>query len=131
MDGTLQKGKNGTLSQSTPRCPTLPRDKKNKYFDLIFRTINNLTFFFSFTVLTLPPHCSHKLQPLAVFVFGPFKTYFSAAVNSALLEKPGVPITIYDIARLVNSANERAVTPSNIISGFKKTGIFPFDKNIF
>lgn len=26
-------------------------------------------------LLTLPPHCSHRLQPLDVTCFGPFKTY--------------------------------------------------------
>ena len=83
------------------------------------------------TILTLHPHCSHKLQPLDVAIYGPFKTYLSSAMNSALLEKPGVPITIYDIARLVSYAHERALTPSNVISGFKKTGIFPFDENPF
>ncbi|XP_072395044.1 uncharacterized protein [Diabrotica undecimpunctata] len=28
-------------------------------------------------ILTLPPHCSNKLQPLDVAVFGPFKAYYT------------------------------------------------------
>ena len=83
------------------------------------------------TILTLHPHCSHKMQPLDVSIFGPFKTYYSAAMDSMMMAKPGVPITIYDIAKLVNTAHQRAMTPSNIISGFRKTGIFPYDNEIF
>ena len=33
-------------------------------------------------VLTLPPHCSHKLQPLDRSVFGPFKKYVSSACDN-------------------------------------------------
>ena len=32
-------------------------------------------------LLTFPPHCSHRLQPLDVSVFGPFKYYFRLAQN--------------------------------------------------
>jgi len=30
-------------------------------------------------MLSFPPHCSHRLQPLDVSVFGPFKTYLANA----------------------------------------------------
>ena len=32
-------------------------------------------------LLTLPPHCSHKLQPLNVGVFGAFKKFYSSFCN--------------------------------------------------
>ena len=70
------------------------------------------------------------MQPLDVSMYGPFKTYHAAAMNSMMM-KLGVPITIYDIEKLVNTAHQRAMTPSNIISGFRKTGIFPYDDGIF
>ncbi|XP_072375636.1 uncharacterized protein [Diabrotica undecimpunctata] len=31
------------------------------------------------TIVTLPPHCSNKLQPLDVTVYQPFKAYYNAA----------------------------------------------------
>ena len=31
----------------------------------------------------------------------------------------------------MKSAHERALTPTNIIAGFRKSGIFPFDRNVF
>ena len=33
------------------------------------------------TILTLPPHSTHKLQPLDVGVMGPFKTAYTAAID--------------------------------------------------
>lgn len=47
------------------------------------------------------------------------------------IEKPGVPITIYNVAELVGKAFSQAFTPANIISGFKKTRIWPYDENVF
>ena len=83
------------------------------------------------TLLTIHPHCSHKLQPLDVSIYGPFKSYYHAAMISRLQQKPGVPLTIYDIAALVKVAHKKAMTPTNIIAGFKKTRIFPLDEHVF
>lgn len=83
------------------------------------------------TILTLPPHCSHKLQPLDKTVFSPFKTAYDASCETWLLNHPGIPLTIYSIAELVNIAFDKAFTPKNIKAGFAKTGIFPFNENIF
>lgn len=82
------------------------------------------------TILTLPPHCSDKLQPLDVAVFSPFKTYYNAAIK-LWLDSHATPLTIYQIAGCVKKAWERSMTPQNIIAGFQKTGIFPFDKHVF
>ncbi|KAJ8706846.1 hypothetical protein PYW07_012924 [Mythimna separata] len=83
------------------------------------------------TLLTIPPHSSHRLQPLDVSVFGPLQTYYNAAMDSWLMRHPGKTISIYNIAELLGQAFDRAMTPSNIKSGFRKTGIFPFDRHIF
>ena len=83
------------------------------------------------TILTMPPHSSHKMQPLDISVFVPFKIYYIDAVKSWLLNHPGVPITIYEIASCVKIAYEKSFTITNIQSGFWKSGIFPFDKNVF
>ncbi|CAH1973971.1 unnamed protein product [Acanthoscelides obtectus] len=81
--------------------------------------------------VTLPPHCSHRLQPLDISVFAPFKANYNTAVDSWLLHHPGNPLSIYEIAACVGIAFERSMTPSNIKSGFKKAGIYPFDRNVF
>ena len=82
-------------------------------------------------ILTFPPHCSHKMQPLDVSVYGPFKRYYNNACESWMLQHPGAPITIYDVAELSATAYLKGMTPSNITAGFKATGISPLDKNIF
>lgn len=83
------------------------------------------------TILTLPPHCSNRLQPLDVSVYGPFKKYYNSAVDAWLQNNPGRTLDIYNIAPCINSAFEKSMTMKNIQAGFKATGIYPFDKNIF
>jgi len=80
------------------------------------------------TILT--PHCSNRMQPLDVSVYGPFKSN-NHSVDSWLQAHPGKTISIYEIAACVGKAFERSVTPSNIKSGFKSTGFFPYDEFIF
>ncbi|ELT96991.1 hypothetical protein CAPTEDRAFT_59258, partial [Capitella teleta] len=72
-------------------------------------------------LLTIPPHTSHKLQPLDCTVYGPFKAAYDRAADAWLRSHPGK--TIYDIPALANEA----ITARNIISGFRSTGIFPFN----
>lgn len=82
-------------------------------------------------LLTLPPHCSHKLQPLDVSCYGPFKTYYNKAVDDWLLNHPGIPVNIYNIAEIAGTAFHQAFVPSNIMSGFQNSGIAPFNPEVF
>ena len=82
-------------------------------------------------LLTIPPHTSHKLQPLDVSCFKPFKTAYNKAMDNWLRSHPGKTVTIYDIPELVKVAHEVAFTPSNVTKGFQSTGIFPFNSQIF
>ncbi len=82
-------------------------------------------------LLTLPPHTSHRMQPLDVTVFGPFKTQCSRALDGWMRSNPGKTVSIYQIAGLVNEAFMSAVTPRNITSGFRSSGIFPYNRYIF
>jgi hypothetical protein len=81
------------------------------------------------TILTLPPHCSHRLQPLDVSVYASFKAHYNSAVDNWMLHHQ--PMTIYQVAECVGVAHDRSMTPSNIKSGFKRSGIFPFDRDVF
>ena len=82
-------------------------------------------------LLTLPPHTSHKLQPLDCSVFGPYKTFYNTACREWMLAHPGVPISIYEVAELSGKAYPMAFNPVNIQSGFRVTGIWPLNRNIF
>lgn len=83
------------------------------------------------TMLTLPPHCSHKLQPLDRTVYGPFKRYYNSACDTWMTNNPAKPMTIYDIPQIVAKAYPLAFTPSNIQAGFAATGISPFNRDVF
>lgn len=82
-------------------------------------------------LLTLHPHTSHKMQPLDTGVFGPFKKYYNQAIEEFMLTRPGKPVTIYDMAKLIGKAYEKAFTIQNIKSGFKVSGIWPVNSDIF
>lgn len=83
------------------------------------------------TIITLPPHTSHKLQPLDVSVYGPLKAHYKQAINDWNLSNPGKRITIYDLPECFTKAYYRALSVENIMAGFKKTGIWPVDTQIF
>ncbi|CAK1597348.1 unnamed protein product [Parnassius mnemosyne] len=81
--------------------------------------------------LSLPPHTSHKLQPLDVSVFGPFKSKLKIAFNDWHIRNVGKTLSIYNIAELTKSAFLESFTPRNITSGFSKPGIWPFNRLAF
>lgn len=82
-------------------------------------------------MLSFPPHCSHNLQPLDVGVYGPFKNYFSRKQTAWMHNNPGKTMTIYDIPGIVKDSLPLAMIPSNIMNGFKATGIWPLNADIF
>ena len=82
-------------------------------------------------MLSFPPHCSHKLQPLDRSVYGPFKRYYNSACDMCMLNHPGETMTIYEIAEMVGHAFPKAMTPHNIQSGFRVSGIQPVNPDIF
>lgn len=46
-------------------------------------------------------------------------------------QNPAKTITIYDISELFGKAFPKAFIPQNILSGFRVTGMYPFNKDIF
>lgn len=82
-------------------------------------------------LLTLPPHCSHRLQPLDISCFGPFKAYYNREIDEWMLNHPGTPLNIYNIAEITGMSFHQAFVPSNIIKGFERTGIYPYNSNVF
>ncbi|XP_047111961.1 MFS-type transporter clz9-like [Schistocerca piceifrons] len=83
------------------------------------------------TLLTIPPHTSHKMQPLDRSVYGPLKAYYNSAAGDWMTAHPGKTISIYDISKIFGIAFSKAFTPSNVISGFWVSGIWPFNSDIF
>ncbi|XP_050497814.1 uncharacterized protein LOC126878985 [Diabrotica virgifera virgifera] len=85
-------------------------------------------------ILVLPPHCTHRLQPLDVSFMYPMSTFYEQAVRVWLRTHPGKVVTIHDVGPLFGEAYLKAASMATAISGFKKTGIWPFerpDPNVF
>ena len=82
-------------------------------------------------ILTLYPHTSHKMQPLDVSVYGPFKRAYANAMNDWMTNDVGKRFTIHEVAECSANAINIAFTQPNIISGFKSTGVCPFNANVF
>lgn len=64
-------------------------------------------------------------------MFFSFKAHYNSALNAAVIKKSGTPVTIYDVAACVGIAHSRGMTPENVMSGFKKSGLFPYDPDVF
>lgn len=82
-------------------------------------------------MLSLPPHCFHKLQPLDRTVYGSLKKAVNSQCDSWMTANPGRTMTIYDIPGIIRKALSRAATYNNIVSDFECTEISPFNKNTF
>lgn len=83
------------------------------------------------SIICLPPHSSHKMQPLDVSFMFPLKTFYAQAIEDWLHSNPGKVVTNFKVGRLFGIAYNRAATMNNSINGFKKTGLFPLNKNAF
>lgn len=80
------------------------------------------------SIIKLPSHTSHRLQPLDVSCFGPLKTRwnqelvtFQRANNFRQLKK-------CELVDILCSIWQSCLTSSNIKSGFLQSGIFPADR---
>lgn len=82
-------------------------------------------------MLSLPPHTSHKMQPLDVSFFGPLKTAYKKECDLFLKSHFAEKITPYDVASLVRKAFNNVASISKGESGFRATGIFPINPEVF
>ncbi|XP_011875210.1 PREDICTED: uncharacterized protein LOC105566092 isoform X2 [Vollenhovia emeryi] len=82
-------------------------------------------------LLCFPPHCSHRLQPLDVSFFKPLSKYYEDAVRKWLRHNPGRVVTLLQIATLFGEAFVQSANMSTAINGFRKSGAWPTDMNVF
>ena len=82
-------------------------------------------------LVSLPSHCTHRLQPLDISFLKSLNTYYDSGIQSWLRQHPGRVVTEFQIAELFKAAYGRAATVQNGTSGFRKAGIYPFNKDLF
>jgi hypothetical protein len=81
--------------------------------------------------ICLPPHSSHKMQPLDKAFMGTLKIFYCQEIEKWLHSHPWRVITVYQIGELFGNAYKRAATGDIAANGFRATGLFPCDRNIF
>ena len=79
----------------------------------------------------VPPHATHRIQPLDVTFFGPLKTAYNAECDKYMINHVGKRITMYEIAELFAGAYVRTASMNKAVSGFASTGIWPFNPDVF
>ena len=78
-----------------------------------------------------PPHSTHTLQPLDVCLFRPLSQAYSDQLAIFIDQCQGLSsITKRDFFRLFWHAWNISFTPENIHSGFKATGLHPFNPQL-
>ncbi|CAH1961310.1 unnamed protein product [Acanthoscelides obtectus] len=78
-------------------------------------------------LLCLPSHTTHYLQPLDRAFFKALKSYYYNACNSYIKMNPNRKISRLVFGGLLSKAWVQASTTDNAISGFRSTGIIPFN----
>ena len=78
-------------------------------------------------IVTLPPHCSHFIQPLDKTVYGPLKAAWNRQIRYWHDANPGARVNDRDIAKLFKAAADVAFKQENIASGFEACGIVPYN----
>lgn len=78
-------------------------------------------------IFCLPPHTTHECQPLDVSFFKSLKVHWREECHKFYRKNPGLNINKFNFCSIFKKAWLAASVPANLCSGFKKTGIFPFD----
>lgn len=83
----------------------------------------NITFF------KLPPHSSYLLQPLDISGFKPFKTKWDEELNIWQRQNDGQKLAKKVFSQLLFETWTQ-ISQNIIKKGFRKPGIFPYNRNI-
>jgi DDE superfamily endonuclease/helix-turn-helix, Psq domain len=82
------------------------------------------------SLLCLPSHCTHRLQPLDVSFFKSLNSNYDEEVRVFLRDRQR-RVLESDIPLLFSGAYEKSACLKNAASGFAKTGIYPFRSDTF
>src|SRR5208337_1771768 len=88
------------------------------------------TCFLNIYCCFLPAHTSHILQPLDLTVFSSVKAAYRRMLAELASMSDSAPINKINFIRCYTAARKEGITPRNIRSGFKGTGIWPINRQI-
>ena len=78
----------------------------------------------------LPPHTTHLCQPLDRSCFSPLKAAYNQHCQEFLSSNPGQVINRFNFTQIFSRAWTQAMTPANIIMGFRATGVYPLNRYV-
>ena len=78
-------------------------------------------------LFVLPAHKSHILQPLDGACYGPFERMYNAECHK-LIRQTEATITKFNLCQVACRVYSKALSPENLQSGFRRTGISPLSK---
>ena len=81
------------------------------------------------TIFCLPPHATHECQPLDCSLFKPLKDQWRQECHKFYCKNSGTVISKLNFNYVFRNAWLNAITPANVVSGFRKTGVYPFNRN--
>lgn len=79
------------------------------------------------TILCLPAHCSHLLQPLDIGIFRQVKTTWREILAKYYKESRLKAVGKATFPSLVKKLYDQSFKPAHIVQSFSKAGLFPFD----
>lgn len=82
-------------------------------------------------IFCLPPHTTHVANPLDVSGFSALKGAWHHNCHQYTVENPGKKVTRFQFSQLFSKAWFKAMTPTNIIAGFRACGVCPLDASVF
>lgn len=82
-------------------------------------------------MVSIPPHTSHRLQPLDVTFYSSLKNAFNKECDYYMKTHFYQKVTPYDIAAIFNKAYIKTATIEKAVAGFNSSGIHPFQPNKF
>lgn len=82
-------------------------------------------------MIQLPPHCTHRLQPLDRTFFKSLKSAYRRAADNWMVTHKGRRITTYEVASIFATAYNNVATVESAVKGFEVCGIWPYNDTKF
>ncbi|XP_047125213.1 uncharacterized protein LOC124807393 [Hydra vulgaris] len=82
-------------------------------------------------LLFLPPHTSHRMQPLDLTYFGPLKSAYNRECDIFIAANIGRRITQYEVVELFTKAFNRLSNIEKAANGFRAAGFYSLDPTKF
>ena len=82
-------------------------------------------------IITLPPHCTHRLQPLDVGWFKSLKANYNTQADSWLRSNLGRRITDFEVAGIFANAYGLCTASGKMEKAFSTCGLWPINPDVF